>query len=353
MNADRHHFTEGIENQIPEAHLYPLPALSALAEKRFGEGLKWQNVAGDSTSKVLWRITHSTGTAIGIDASGLEWYRKKENRAFERIGRHLRAAGLPVPDIFAAHPDEGIFIIEDLGDNRLSEAVGQMDPKTCIETYRKVIRVLVDLQFKGFAGFDTKWCSQTKRYDTSTILRYESTYFTDRFVNEYLCVPTDAPDLIDEFHQLAEHAAKCQPQVFLHRDFQSHNILIKRGQIRIIDFQGGRLGPAGYDLASLLIDPFTGLSPEMQTLLLEEYIEMAGKYGWPLSDAFRRDYEYLALHRNFQILGAFAWLTKVKQKNDYRAYIPQMLDMLKTRIANPVFDSYPIIRNLVLRLSIN
>jgi len=64
-------------------------------------------------------------------------------------------------------------------------------------------------------------------------------------------------------------------------------------------------------------------------------------------DRFRQDYEYLALHRNFQILGAFAWLTKVKKRKGYNTFLPSALVQLKTRIAKPEFDAYPLVRALI------
>ena len=71
-----------------------------------------------------------------------------------------------------------------------------------------------------------------------------------------------------------------------------------------------------------------------------------------VSAEFRRDFEYLALHRNFQILGAFAWLTKIKDKRGYGAYLPPALDMLKERLAHSEFDPYSNIRKLVQNLKI-
>jgi len=333
-------------------HAQPVPTLIALAEATLGKGLTWLPLAGDSSTKVFWRISRGNDTWVGVDGSGLEAYRQKENQSFAQIGRHLAACRLPVPVILADLPDQGVFIIEDLGDNRLSEAIREMTPDLKIKTYRQALHVLLKLQIRGTVGFNTEWCSQTNVYDRRMILRYETTYFTDRLINEYLGIPTDTDELIEEFHRLADRAASCGPRVFLHRDFQSHNILIKNDRIRIIDYQGGRLGPAGYDLASLLIDPFAGLCHTEQTSLLEDYIKSAKRLGLIVPDQFRQDYEYLALHRNFQILGAFAWLTKVKKRKGYNSFLPSALAQLKTRIALNEFDAFPLVRELIERLTI-
>lgn len=156
-----------------------------------------------------------------------------------------------------------------------------------------------------------------------------------------------------EFSALAERAAACQPQVFLHRDFQSHNILIKGGKIWIVDFQGGRLGPPGYDLAALLIDPFVNLSTSEQSLLLDDYAALVEGRGGIKASAFYQDYEYLALHRHFQILGAFAWLAKVKGRQEYSRILPHGLNMLKKRISHSIFDAYVNIRELIHSLEVS
>ena len=101
----------------------------------------------------------------------------------------------------------------------------------------------------------------------------ESRYFLRSFWQE-MC-GREVPDGIDdEFQEIASQAAGNGPDVFLHRDFQSRNIMIKDGAVRFIDYQGGRLGPPGYDLASLLIDPYMGLSAEFQEEMLHYYLDV-------------------------------------------------------------------------------
>ncbi|MBW2502091.1 MAG: phosphotransferase, partial [Deltaproteobacteria bacterium] len=132
---------------------------------------------------------------------------------------------------------------------------------------------------------------------------------------------------------------------FLHRDFQSRNLMVTAGEIRIIDFQGGRLGPLGYDLASLLIDPYAGIPAGLQQRLLEHYLEQLCTYG--LDDrAFLKGYKSLALQRNLQILGAFAFLAERKQKSFFRQFIPPAARSLQQLLAGPDGDNYPELRRL-------
>jgi aminoglycoside/choline kinase family phosphotransferase len=121
--------------------------------------------------------------------------------------------------------------------------------------------------------------------------------------------------------------------------------MISDGKIRIIDFQGARLGPLGYDLASLLIDPYAGLPEQVQHELIEHYLEHLCKYG--LDDrAFMRGYPYLALQRNLQILGAYSFLGFQKNKKFFRQFIRPATFSLQQRLTQPEAKDYPLLRKL-------
>ena len=154
------------------------------------------------------------------------------------------------------------------------------------------------------------------------------------------------PDgLTDEFKLLASRAARQPAVYFLHRDFQSRNLMVSHEKIRVIDFQGGRLGPLGYDLASLLIDPYAGLPEGLQHELLEHYLEQLCTYG--LDElAFKKGYPNLALQRNLQVLGAYAFLGFQKQKSFFRQYILPATFSLQQRLAQPEARDYPHLRQL-------
>ncbi len=92
--------------------------------------------------------------------------------------------------------------------------------------------------------------------------------------------------------------------------------------IGFIDWQGGRLGPLGYDLASLIIDPYTGLSSQQRNDLFQEYTLIVREHNPAWVGPFKKYFTYLAIQRNLQILGAFAFLTRERNKLHFEAYIP-------------------------------
>jgi aminoglycoside/choline kinase family phosphotransferase len=99
-------------------------------------------------------------------------------------------------------------------------------------------------------------------------LRWETQYFKDNFLKKY-CEMDDSClcGLDDEFHALAEDVLT-SPQVMIHRDFQSQNIMIKHSEVYVVDFQGARLGPPTYDLASIIIDPYVSMPEQYKFYLI-------------------------------------------------------------------------------------
>ena len=99
-------------------------------------------------------------------------------------------------------------------------------------------------------------------------------------------------------------------------------------KIGIIDWQGARLGPLGYDVASLLIDPYTRLSSHQRAHIYDVYVQLLKGSRPGRVSSFERHYPYLAIQRNLQILGAFAFLSRVRGKVHFEAYLSPALESL-------------------------
>jgi aminoglycoside/choline kinase family phosphotransferase len=160
------------------------------------------------------------------------------------------------------------------------------------------------------------------------MIKYEANYFRDAFLHLYLGLKSEWPELEVTFNHLAEMASRADSNFLLHRDFQSRNIMISDGKIGIIDWQGARLGPLGYDLASLLIDPYVDLPHQDKNTIFEQYLLLIKEHNAAWIESFKRYYPYLAIQRNLQILGAFSYLTKTMEKPYFETYIPAALRTL-------------------------
>ena len=256
-----------------------------------------------------------------------------EADAFFAIGQHLHNKGLPVPCIYGYDRSSGLVALEDLGDLHLQTVIRRTgDPAKVVAHYRNVIDLLIAMGVEGAKGFDPRYTYQTPCYDRELILERESKYFVEAFLNEYLGLKIDFEDLMEEFDVLAQRALDHPYTGLLHRDFQSRNILVKDGNYYFIDFQGARLGPLPYDLSSLLIDPYVALPQSLQDSLLSYYLNRLSDFIAVDASEFLDAYAYCAMNRNLQILGAFGFLSRIKGKKDFEAYIPPALASLKARL---------------------
>jgi len=269
-----------------------------------------------------------------------------EAKASFLIGRHLYDHGLPVPKPYAFDNQLGVVIFEDLGNELLYDAaVDSPDINQTRALYRQAVECLAAFQIKGREGFNTNFCWDTRRYDRQLMLERESHYFSREFCRKYLGFSIPVP-LEQEFIKLTARISREPNDYLLHRDFQSRNLMLVKGSLKIIDFQGARLGPLGYDLASLLNDPYARLTENFKQELTEHYLHAVGSYQ-PISvDEFLQGYGHISLQRNLQVLGAYAYLTNEKNKKFFRPFIKPALDTLINLLEGPLSANYPILHEL-------
>jgi aminoglycoside/choline kinase family phosphotransferase len=319
--------------------------------RNFGSGGKLQDLSlavmsGDGSTRKFIRVwcgKEPLCVAVMVPSSNKR--DMAEFRAAVDIGRHLYRAGAAVPEVLAHDERVGLILFEDLGDTRLHD-MWAADRHQALKYYPEVVKELVCLQVNGSQNFEPDWCFDTAVYDEQVMLQRESGYFLEAFW--YGTVHGAVVDgIAEEFEDIAGQVMAGSEPLFLHRDFQSRNIMINAGRITIIDFQAGRLGPPGYDLASLLIDPYTGLSAGEQQELFSLYVDEMKLYPEVDIDKIIRSFPFLALQRNLQIIGAFAYLSGKMQKPFFRPYILPSLLMLRDRLEENVFQPYSILRKTV------
>jgi aminoglycoside/choline kinase family phosphotransferase len=329
----------------------PPPDLLRFAEESLSvAGLSWREITGDGSGRRFYRVKGKAGSWIVMvnnqppkDERGVT-----ENDSFLYIDRQLRAKGVPVPVIYRHDRERGWFIMEDLGDCHLQTEVMRIkgDRGQLIETYQQVIAALVIIQTEGCKGFDPA-LTHNPPYDAKFMLAWESGYFLRAFLKGLLGLDISEAALRDELEELARQAAEAPSGYFLYRDFQSRNIMVREKGWGFLDFQGGRLGPLQYDLASLLLDPYVELEHGVQEELFTYYLALIQKQEMVDSKGFQEQYPFLALHRSMQILGAFGFLTTIKGLAFFRSYIPPALQVLRTLLQERHFTSYKQLKKVV------
>ncbi|HCE43802.1 MAG TPA: hypothetical protein DET40_09670 [Lentisphaeria bacterium] len=259
------------------------------------------------------------------DSSKVVMVSYPEDQDFDRFiktGEYLFKNGLGTPQIFSHDKAQLAVLLEDLGDDNVHTAIKK---KNKSEVYKKVIDWLVEFQKKTCQLGDGCRKEIDRSFDYPGI-RWETEYFTENFLKRYLGESEEkCAELQPFFDTLAQESMK-QPQVLIHRDFQSQNILIKDDKVRIVDFQGTRYGPVAYDLMSLLKDAYVDIPVALRRELQEYYyrkIQGTGIKELTFTKEQFRKYAIIAgLQRNMQALGAFAFLSLVKGKQKYLSYIP-------------------------------
>ena len=294
----------------------PAGALQKVPLKGDGSDRRWSRIHDTENSLIL--VEHGIRSSTGV----------QEVDAYVSIGRHLAAHGVPVPKIYAHDRHAGLVFNQDLGDIHFQTLIDTTDaPETC-KRYQMVIDQWIAMAVNAGKGFDTAWTYQTPYYDAQVVLDNECRYFAQAFLEGYLDWMPAHDRLLQEFEQLAEKIMQTGIAGFIHRDFQSRNIMVQGEQPYFIDFQGGRLGPIQYDLAFLLIGPYTDLPGSVQSQLVVYAVEKLRHCIEFNQDQFLKGYGFCAVSRNLQILGAFAYLSRIKGKSHFETYIPKAAQSL-------------------------
>ena len=313
-----------------------------------GLELSRQWLAGDGSDRRFCRLRNPDGgSLLAVLPSLASPAGMQEARAVYHIGRHLGRCGVVVPQCYGYDEPTGIVLCEDLGDQLLHTALADCTAKDKQRLYEEAIDALALLQVKGREGFDPDWCCDTVRYDRRLMIQRESEYFRDAFCNNLLGINDFSQELAGEFEHLAELASAQPADFLLHRDFQSRNLMLCQGRVRIIDFQGARFGPLGYDLASLLLDPYAALDGVLREQLQTYYITAISGYIPLDPHSFNEGYYYLFLQRNLQILGAFAFLSQQKGKVFFKDFLKPALVSLAEHLAGEAGAPFPCLRALL------
>lgn len=272
-------------------------------------------------------------------------------RYYREIGRFLQDRGIGVPEFYEADQEKKTLFMEDVGEESLYLKVQKgMPDEEVIYWYQKVLETLVHMQIEG----EKKWSgcpAVTERIFDYETLRWETEYFQENFLGKYcgIVIP-DQAKLSREFKALAEKVAS-EPLYFMHRDFQSQNIMIHHDEVRIIDFQGARRGLLQYDVAAVLKDAYVVLPETTRKKLLVFYLDKLEDHGLTIID---RDHFYeifilAGLQRNMQALGAFSFLSLVRGKGWFKQYIPAGVAYLDQALQER--KDFPVLRATVKNIA--
>jgi aminoglycoside/choline kinase family phosphotransferase len=334
---------------LPRPASFPKSSAEKLIREntQFSGPFLWEQLYGDGSERVFHRVSDHKGSLVVVWSPPKDQRFPNENDSYVYIGKHLLNKGIPVPEIYGYSRPEGLTLLEDLGSVHLQQAVQSADEKMTA-LYHRVIELLFRMQAHATEDLDTKNCFDTPLYDPPFVLKRELQYFQWSFLEGALQLEIDPAYLESDFSLLATRAGQVGDHVFfVHRDFQSRNLMVKGDLLYLIDFQGARLGPPQYDLASLLLDPYVQLPDSLQNELLRMHGKNLSELTGISVEDFICRFSHVALCRNLQILAAFSFLTKRKGRSHFAPYIMPAWKSLRRLLTDATVSEYQSLANLV------
>lgn len=312
--------------------------ISSLAADTFGgKPDHIEQLRGDASARRIYRIWWSGESYIAVCGDNIA-----ENQAFVSFTRTFIECSLPVPEIVAVCPTNSTYILRDLGDVHLADLKESNSPafgRRLKELYRSALIYLLQFQVEGASRIDFSKCYQHPQFGFENIV-WDLRYYYYRFAKN---VSESAPGyeyFEPEYYKLADMASQYADEFFLYRDFQSKNIMVVNNRLYFIDYQSGRRGALQYDLASILFDPYMNIPRNTRQELLTFYIENAEKTIDSV-DRFVQGYYVFALIRLLQALGAYGFLTYVRGKTQYWAYVAPALHSCGEILGNELAKEFP------------
>ncbi len=309
----------------------------------------------DASTRNYFRLPWKKGTAV---AAVYPEPFDPEFHPYLDVTHLFREADLPVPEIFAVDGEQGIIVQEDLGDQQLFRFFESASEDECEEYKERAIGLIARIQKATEKAYEMKSIASRLAFDEPK-LSWELNFFREHYFGslrgEVLSHAEEA-ELKAELNDIAADLAAV-PRVLCHRDFHAANLLVDpKKRLRVIDHQDARMGPASYDLVSLLLDR-QACSPSLAALrhhrlyLLEERRLLGLSSLDP--DEFAREFRLVTVQRGLKATGTFAYQTAVCGRGEtYEPLIKPWLEIVLQ--AAQWLERFPVLRRMIsARLSGN
>ncbi|MCA1613286.1 MAG: phosphotransferase [Acidobacteria bacterium] len=282
----------------------------------------------DASTREYFRIPWRGSTAVAavypepFDA---------EVHPFLDVTRLFTAAKLPVPAILEVDAAQGVIVQEDLGDRQLRRVFEAASEDECESLVEQALSLIADIQAATAKARELDSIASRLAFDEPK-LSWELDFFVQHYFGSYrreTLSHGDEAQLRAELNDLASELA-ARPRVLCHRDFHSSNLIVDgQNRLRIIDHQDARMGPASYDIVSLLLDRQTStpsLAEVRQRRLF--FLEERQRRGLDVidPDEFAREFRLMTVQRCLKACGTFSFQTGVAGRGElYEHYIVPVL----------------------------
>ena len=255
---------------------------------------------------------------------------KEDIAPYLKVSSLLEQAGAHVPHVHASDARRGFVAMEDLGDTQYLSVL--KTGRGVDKLYGDALATLANIQVRGLRASE-----QLAPYDRDPLER-ELNLMPEWFLIKHfgLELTPEERALITVTNEILINEALLQPQVFVHKDFHSRNLMVlphsKGGGPGVIDFQDALRGPVGYDLVSLLKDCYISWSRERVERWVKGYRRVLGNLGANVGDSeyqFLRWFDLIGVQRHIKVLGIFCRLWYRDGKPGYLGDLPLVFDYVR------------------------
>jgi aminoglycoside/choline kinase family phosphotransferase len=271
-----------------------------------------------------------------------------EIHPFLDVSRLFKGAKLPVPEILDVDPLNGIIVQEDFGDRQLRrvfESASEEEREVYLE---QAISLIADIQAAAPLAYERNSIASRLAFD-EVKLSWELDYFVEHYFRSLrgeTLKHGDEAQLRAELNDVAAELA-ARPRTLCHRDFHPSNLMVDaKERLRIIDYQDARMGPASYDLVSLLLDRRTTMPSlaevrERRLFFLEERRSRGLEAVDP--DDFAYEFRLMTVQRCLKAVGTFSYQTAIVGRGEvYAQFINPMLEIVVQ--AADWLNRFPLLR---------
>jgi aminoglycoside/choline kinase family phosphotransferase len=316
------------------SNAFRTPARERLAEyvaRRGGDAAKVLTLTPDASTREYFRIPWKNSVAV---AAVYPEPFDPEIHPFMDVSRLFAEAKLPVPEILDVDPLNGIIVQEDFGDRQLRrvfEAASEDEREAYLE---QAVSLIADIQAATPLAYERQSIASRLAFDEAK-LSWELDYFVEHYFKSLRGETLrhgDEAQLRAELNDVAAELA-ARPRTLCHRDFHQSNLMVDaKGRLRVIDYQDARMGPASYDLVSLLLDRRTSMPSlaEVRERRLFFLDERRARGLDPVDpDDFAYEFRLMTVQRCLKATGTFSFQTAVAGRGEvYAHFINPMLEIV-------------------------
>ena len=304
---------------------------------------------GDASSRSYYRVGEPPQSHVVMvmppDASKSEEVSKEPAPAelpFLNVQRYLKRLGARVPEIVSYDPAARMMVLEDLGDLTMEKALQTGGERESL--YASAVDLLARLRASAERHPDPRCVAFSRAFDEDLYL-WELHHFREWGMEAWSGqqVPAaEQAELNRIFHRFSSQLA-AEPRGFTLRDYQSRNLMLKSGELVMIDFQDALLGPRHYDLVSLLRDSYVELDWPFVDRMIDRYLAaFQRESGEVIPPApFRRFFDLLTVQRKLKDAARFEYIYRVKKNSSFLISIPASL-----RYVASAFERLPELSDL-------